>query len=118
MMAEGYERGLAFLPGSAIDQHFTQRKRFADMTSVMKRHPQLLGIGIDEATALIVQGETALIMGRGKAHFYDYRNRGSEAAADSAEPAAAADTPDFIAVKAGEKFDLVKREKVATAKVD
>lgn len=118
MMAEGYERGLAFLPGSAIDQHFTQRKRFADMTSVMKRHPQLLGIGIDEATALIVQGETALIMGRGKAHFYDYRNRGGEASANSAEPPAAADAPDFIAVKAGETFDLVKREKIATTKID
>src|SRR3954464_6482117 len=111
MMAEGYERGLALLPGSAIDQHFTQRMRFADMTSVMKRHPQLLGIGIDEATALIVQGDTARIMGRGKAHFYDYRMRGA-AAGDSARfPDGAAD---FVAVKAGEKFDLVKREKAST----
>jgi cyanophycinase len=118
MMAEGYERGLGFLPGSAIDQHFTQRKRFADMTSVMQRHPQLLGIGIDEATALIVQGETALIMGRGKAHFYDYRSRGSEASADGAEATTAADAPDFIALKAGEKFNLVKRERITTPKAD
>ena len=102
MMAEGYERGLGFLPGSAIDQHFTQRKRFADMTSVMRRHPQILGIGIDEATAVIVQGETAQILGQGNAHFYDYRNR-----------AAAAEAPDYIAVKAGEKFNLVKREKIS-----
>lgn len=102
MLAEGYERGFAYLPGSAIDQHFTQRKRFADMTSVMKRHPQILGIGIDEATAVIVQGESATIMGRGNAHFYDYRNRAA------ASPGA----PDFTAVKAGEKFDLVKRQKI------
>jgi cyanophycinase len=102
MMAEGYERGLALLPGSAIDQHFTQRKRFADMTSVMKRYPQILGMGIDEGTAVIVQGEIAQILGQGSAHFYDYRNR-----------AAAAETPDYIAVKAGEKFNLVKREKIS-----
>ncbi|MFN0019457.1 MAG: cyanophycinase [Pirellulaceae bacterium] len=108
MMAEGYERGLGYLPGSAIDQHFTQRKRFPDMTSVMKRHPQILGIGIDETTAVVVQGETALIMGKGNAHFYDYRKR----------EAAATDAPDYIAVKAGEKFNLVKREKVAPPKAD
>ncbi len=103
MMAEGYERGLAYLPGSAIDQHFTQRKRFPDMTAVMKRHPQILGIGIDEATAVVVQGETAQIMGAGTAHFYDYRNRA----------ATSTDALDYIAVKAGEKFDLVKREKIS-----
>jgi cyanophycinase len=113
MMAEGYERGLAFLPGSAIDQHFTQRKRFADMTSVMKRHPQLLGIGIDEATAVVVQGETAQIMGRGKAHFYDYRNRAGDASADGSESSAVPDAVDYIAVKSGERFNLVKREKMA-----
>ena len=113
MMAEGYERGLAFLPGSAIDQHFTQRKRFADMTAVMKRHPQLLGIGIDEATAVIVQGETAQIMGRGNAHFYDYRGRASAENAGGSSAVPLADAPDYIAVKAGEKFNLAKREKIS-----
>jgi cyanophycinase-like exopeptidase len=102
MMAEGYERGLGFLPGSAIDQHFSQRNRFADMSSVMRRHPKILGIGIDEATAVIVQGETATIMGPGKAHFYDYRNR----------PGSSSESPDYIAAQAGEKFDLVKRQKI------
>lgn len=113
MMAEGYERGLAFLPGSAIDQHFAQRKRFADMTSVMKRHPQLLGIGIDEATAVVVQGETAQIMGRGNAHFYDYRARanGENSGGNIAVPLA--DAPDFTSLKAGEKFNLLKREKIS-----
>jgi cyanophycinase len=111
MMAEGYERGLAFLPGSAIDQHFSQRKRFADMTSVMQRHPQLLGIGIDEATAVVVQGDTAQILGRGNAHFYDYRNR--EAATNSGGSGVSpAVVLDYITVKAGEKFNLVNREKI------
>src|SRR5690606_23155268 len=49
MMAEGYERGFAFLPGVAIDQHFSQRQRQPDLLSVIQRHPRLLGIGIDEA---------------------------------------------------------------------
>jgi len=98
MMAEGYERGLAFLPGAAVDQHFTQRKRQPDMTGVMQRFPQILGIGLDEATAIVVRGQTAEVLGAGQAHFYDYRT------------APQACEPDFTAVKAGQKYDLVERK--------
>ena len=98
MMAEGYERGLAFLPGAAIDQHFSQRKRQPDMTTVMQRFPQLLGIGIDESTALVVRGQTAEVIGAGKAHFYNYRSRPPTC------------EPDFTAVEAGGRYDLVERK--------
>ena len=97
-MAEGYERGLGFLPGTAIDQHFSQRKRLPDMTAVMQRHPQLLGIGIDEKTALIVCGQIAEVVGAGGVHFYDYRNGPPKA------------EPDYTLVKAGEHYDLVERK--------
>ncbi len=69
MMADGYERGFAFLPGSAIDQHFAQRKRFADLLPVVWTHPQMLGIGIDEGTALVVQGTHADVIGQSAVHF-------------------------------------------------
>ena len=56
IMAPGYERGgLGFISGVAIDQHFSQRKRQKDMTQLVNKYPQMLGIGIDEATAIIVQ---------------------------------------------------------------
>ncbi len=97
IMYEGYERGFAFLPGTAIDQHFTQRKRFADMTALMKTYPQLLGIGIDEATALIVRGHVAEIIGRGQVHFYD-----------AGRPRAEGE-PDHVSVPAGERYDLKDR---------
>jgi cyanophycinase len=74
IMAHGYERGLAFLKGVAIDQHFTQRKRLPDMSSLVDRYPQLLGIGIDEGTAIIVNGSIANVVGRGRVSFYD-RNK-------------------------------------------
>jgi len=98
MMAAGYERGFGFLPGAAVDQHFAQRKRFADMTTVMKRHPQLLGIGIDEATALLVQGSTGTVMGGGKVHIYDWRN--------APEPG----KPDYQSFPALSRYDLEKRK--------
>jgi cyanophycinase len=69
MMAEGYERGFAFLPGVAIDQHFSQRGRHRDLVPVVDRHPKLLGIGIDEATAIVVTGSRAEVIGDHAAHF-------------------------------------------------
>jgi cyanophycinase len=98
IMAPGYERGLGFLSGVAIDQHFSQRGRQKDMTQLANRYPQLLGIGIDEATAVIVQKSEAQIVGRGKVFFYD-RNR-------PVTPG----QPDYIAVEAGRTFDLARRK--------
>ena len=40
MIAPGYERGLNFLPGVGIDQHFSQRNRFPDMIGLKTRYPQ------------------------------------------------------------------------------
>jgi cyanophycinase len=102
MMADGYERGLGFLPGTAVDQHFTQRKRHADMTGLMCRYPQLLGIGLDEGTAIVVQGPMAQVIGRGNVHFYDYRTGppGSER--------------DYTLTEAGQRFNLVERKIVGS----
>ncbi|MBY0513772.1 MAG: cyanophycinase, partial [Gemmataceae bacterium] len=99
MAAEGYERGFGFLPGCAVDQHFFARKRLGDMTGLMKRHPQYLGIGIDEATAIVVTGGTAEVVGRSKVAFYDYRKPPEG-------------ETDYAVLTAGEKYDLRKRQKV------
>lgn len=100
MMCEGYERGFAFLPGVAIDQHFKQRQRFGDMTALMKVYPQYLGIGLDEATALVVQGSTAEVLGSGQVHFFDRRL--------PIEPNA----PDYQSYSAGKQYDLKARKLV------
>jgi cyanophycinase len=99
MMADGYERGLGFLPGVAVDQHFTQRERHGDMTALMRRYPQILGIGIDEGTAIVVQGSSAQVIGRGGVHFYDYR---------TGRPVGDAD---FTVLRAGGQYDLARRWK-------
>lgn len=97
MMAAGYERGFAFLPGTAIDQHFAQRNRFADMSHVVAAHPQLLGIGLDEATAIIVRGHVAEVVGKHKVHFFDRTKSVAEG------------EPDYISVAAEGKYDLKAR---------
>lgn len=97
IMADGYERGLGFLPGAAIDQHFRQRDRFGDMTSLVDRYPQILGIGIDESTALIVEEEIGSVVGKGEVHFYNRR---------LPKPA---EGPDYVSVSAGGQYNLVDR---------
>lgn len=97
MMAEGYERGFGFLPGVAIDQHFSQRDRFSDMSGLKKTHPQLVGIGIDEATALIVRGTTMEVVGKNSVAIFDR------------EPEARDAAPEFEVVKSGQKYDFKQR---------
>jgi cyanophycinase len=104
MMCEGYERGFAFLPGVAIDQHFGKRRRFADMTALMKTYPQFLGIGIDETTALIVKGHVADVMGKAQVYFYD-----------AARPRADGQ-PDYVSVGAGGRYDLKARQALPPAR--
>ena len=101
MMAEGYERAFGFLAGTAIDQHFAQRRRYRDMTRLVDTFPQLLGIGIDESTALIVEGHHGGVVGRHAVHFYDRRRPSIEG------------EPDHVTVAAGKVFDLKKRRVVA-----
>jgi cyanophycinase len=71
IIAPGYERGgLGFLRGVAIDQHFSQRNRQQDLRTLVQTYPQLMGIGIDEATALIVRDATAEVVGQGQVYVY------------------------------------------------
>ena len=112
MAAEGYERGFGFLPGCAVDQHFFARKRTADMTGLMKDYPQYLGIGIDESTAIVVTGSVAEVMGRSKVAFYDAKKPTQPDYEWDAGGHLVWFDRDYDEVKAGEKYDLKKREKV------
>jgi len=75
MMSPGHELGFGFLRNSAIDQHLLARKRQNDLLPVIHRHPHLLGVGIDEATALVVKGHMAEVIGKSKVLFYDIKRK-------------------------------------------
>lgn len=49
-----------------VDQHFTARKRLDRLLKLLQRHPELIGIGIDEATAIIIIDDTVEVMGNGQ----------------------------------------------------
>ncbi len=92
MMATGYEEGLGFLRGVAIDQHLSQRKRENDMAAVVERHAGLLGVGIDESTAVVVTGDRFEVVGAGRVAIYEH-----------GKP--------YYWLSAGDAFDLRRRAK-------
>lgn len=105
MMAEGYERGFAFLPGTAIDQHFSQRNRLPDLLPVIERHPRLLGVGIDEATALVVQGSRAEVIGSHAVHFLTHSRLEAHRETESASDSDGTEWP-YLSVASGDSVDL------------
>ena len=55
--------GLGLAPGLIIDQHFIVRRRMNRLLSAVIDHPDLLGVGIGETTAIIVRGRRFTVMG-------------------------------------------------------
>jgi cyanophycinase len=67
--------GFGFITNAVVDQHFFRRKRHNRLISVVLEHPELIGVGIDESTALVVDsvGRWAVI-GASAAMIYDARH--------------------------------------------
>jgi len=72
MTAEpNHQHGFAFLRRSAIDQHINARNRWDDLIPVIKKYPNLLGLGLSEDTAIVVTGDTFEVMGAWKVAVHD-----------------------------------------------
>lgn len=55
--------GFGFLPGTVVDQHFLKRNRQGRLMKVLDSHRDLVGLGIDEGTALVVEGNHLSVVG-------------------------------------------------------
>ncbi|HEY0648244.1 DUF695 domain-containing protein [Phenylobacterium sp.] len=71
MMAPGYEKGFGLMQGVAIDQHITARGRENHLKTVIDKHPDLLGIGIDQSTAIEVTRDRFKVLGVGHVFIHD-----------------------------------------------
>ncbi|SEL49167.1 cyanophycinase [Parapedobacter koreensis] len=95
-----HTQGLAFLKNSIIDQHLLRRNRQFDLVEVIRRAPTLLGIGLDEATAVWVKGDTLEVIGNSYVAIYDY---------DAIVGSSAAAQP-FLFLSHGQQYDLKNRK--------
>ena len=92
-----HTQGLGFMRNTGIDQHVLVRNREWDMLEVLKVYPDLLGIGLDENTAIVVQQDQLEVIGQSYMLVYDNRKH-------------IPPNGGFYFLKAGDRFDLAKRE--------
>jgi cyanophycinase len=91
MVAPDHIQGLGFLTDSAIDQHLLTRHREKDLVPVINERPELLGIGLDERTAIVVHQDQFEVIGPSKVAIYT-----------AGHP--------FYFLKPGDHFDLAHRQ--------
>jgi cyanophycinase len=67
--------GFGFIDNAIIDQHFVKRKRQNRLLTLVLEHPELIGIGIDEATCIIVKpNNTCEVLGEASVQVFDARS--------------------------------------------
>ena len=65
--------GLGLWPDVIVDQHFLKRQRDNRLISAVLDHPQVVGIGIDETTAIFVTGRSFEVLGKSSVVVFDAR---------------------------------------------
>jgi cyanophycinase len=103
--------GLGFASDMLIDQHFSERGRMARLISAISQNPRVLGVGIDEDTALILEHErTFRVLGAGGVYVVD----ASETTHSNISEGEAERAPSTFGIKVhmlsqGDRFDLGTR---------
>jgi cyanophycinase len=110
-----HTQGLGFLKSSVIDQHLFMRNREFDLVDLIRESPKLIGIGIDEATAVVVQKDTLSVIGYSFVAIYDHDNivgKGPSHVVSRNEDFNNADGPYFL-LHEGQRYDLNARKVIA-----
>jgi cyanophycinase len=97
IMMGDHQVGFGYLRNVGIDQHVLRRNRHFDLVEVVEANPGLLGIGIDENTALVVQGDDAEVVGASYVLVYDNQTT-------------TGDGGKFYFLAPGDRFNLASRE--------
>ena len=97
IMMGDHETGLGFLKKVAVDQHILKRNRQFDLEEIIAARPELLGIGLDENTAIVVQGDEFDVIGQSYVAIHDATHK-----LDSGGP--------FYFLAAGDRFNLKTRQ--------
>ncbi|KAI1494237.1 class I glutamine amidotransferase-like protein [Biscogniauxia mediterranea] len=101
--------GFGYLRAAAVDQHVLARNRHFDMFDILKVRPDLLGVAVDENTALVVQRNEAAVLGASYAIFYDggFWSREGSDQKNLPDPGAR-----FYFLREGDRYDLGARKVV------
>jgi cyanophycinase len=93
------KKGLGLVNDMIVDQHFIKRQRQNRLIGLIFKNPTLLGVGIDENTALVVeQNRYAEVLGESQVMIFEALKTPNEMK--------------FLMLQKGEKYDLKKRKKM------
>lgn len=56
-------QGFDLVPGTVVDQHFLRRNRVGRLTNLLAKHPDRIGLGVDENTSVVVTGTHMAVVG-------------------------------------------------------
>ncbi|MEM7245908.1 MAG: cyanophycinase [Acidobacteriota bacterium] len=97
IMMGDHEQGFGFLKDVAVDQHVLARNRHFDLLEIVQARPELLGLGIDEDTAVLVRGDRLQVLGHSYVAITDHGT-----VLDNGAP--------FYFLGPGDELDLVTRK--------
>lgn len=109
IMIGDHTQGLDFMHNVAIDQHVMRRNRQFDLINVIKSRPELLGIGIDEGTAIVVQQNMFEVIGASYAGIYE---AGQIANSEKFPSGQNSSGGPFYYLGKGQQFDLQTRKPI------
>ena len=109
IMMGDHTEGFGFLKDTAIDQHLLRRNRQFDLIEIITEFPDLLGIGLDENTAIVVQSDFFEVIGQSYVAIYDAAKMiGSEGKYYLLAPGDRFDLTTRIAYRNGDPLDRIE----------
>ena len=109
IMMGDHEEGLGLMTNVAIDQHLLARNRQFDVFEILDHRPELLGIGLDEDTGIIVKKDRFTVIGSSLVAIYDGTRWSAERQEIYQLPRG---SREFYFLKDGDEYDLTKRRVV------
>ncbi|KXT05415.1 hypothetical protein AC578_11018 [Pseudocercospora eumusae] len=110
IMIGDHTKGFGYLKNSAIDQHVLVRNRHFDMFGILKEYPELLGLAIDEDTAVIVKKNLAEVFGSTYALIYDRGFWSRDELSEEYPKTLPRPENRFYFLREGDKYDLGLRQ--------
>lgn len=116
VMMGDHEEGLGFITNCAIDQHLLALNRQFDIFEILDAHTELLGMGLDENTAIVIHGDEFEVIGESFVAVYDgtmcrfVRDKKDWSIERPEITPLAEDNERFYLLGAGRKYNLKERK--------
>ncbi len=116
VMMGDHEKGFGFFDNTAIDQHLLAMNRQFDIFEILDAHPGMLGIGLDENTAIVAHGNQFEVIGKSYVAIYDgtfyreVRDKDDWNHKEGEVSQLPAGSRKFYLLKAGQKYDMYNRK--------